>query len=294
MELFDIYKSKTKKKFKPLKCHPNKKNKTIHKDSCLDYTYLKKLKNIWNKRYPDNKIFTNKKKEIGEELKTKLSSCNNEMCWIDKTLQNNKNKKKIKKKLFAPMTPDSWKSNINEWLSSSDLINVMNQYEETYKDFKFLGPSPIDFDSIVYENTCVWPEICNISIRKLKNKGKTKIGFIFNTDEHYKSGSHWIALFVDLENNYIYFFDSNGTKQPKQITKLIHKINNQCKKINIHMNITNNHNFTHQHTNTECGMYCLYFIISLLTNKHQFNDFNTKRISDKHVEEFRNIYFNNI
>ena len=46
--------------------------------------------------------------------------------------------------------------------------------------------------------------------------------------------------------------------------------------------------------NTECGMYCLYFIISLLSNKHDFNYFNTKRIPDKHVEEFRNIYFNNI
>ena len=60
------------------------------------------------------------------------------------------------------------------------------------------------------------------------------------------------------------------------------------------MKISNNHNFNHQKTNTECGMYCLYFIISLLSNKHDFDYFNTKQISDKHVERFRNIYFNNI
>ena len=126
------------------------------------------------------------------------------MCWIDKTF-NGKENNKIKKKLFAPKTPHSWKSNINEWLSSTDILNVMRQYEEAYPEFKFYGPAPIDFNTNLYDDKCVWPEICNINIKELKEEGKTKIGFIFNTDKHYESGSHWIAMYLDLSKNIFSF-----------------------------------------------------------------------------------------
>ena len=41
-------------------------------------------------------------------------------------------------------------------------------------------------------------------------------------------------------------------------------------------------------------LYCLYFIISLLNKKHNFDYFKKKRIADKHVEKLRNVYFNKI
>ena len=37
----------------------------------------------------------------------------------------------------------------------------------------------------------------NLKLKDL-NKKKKQIGFIFNTDPHYKSGQHWISLFVDI------------------------------------------------------------------------------------------------
>ncbi len=60
------------------------------------------------------------------------------------------------------------------------------------------------------------------------------------------------------------------------------------------MKIDTNHPFEHQKKDGECGMYCLYFIISLLKGKHNLNYFKTKRIPDKKVQELRNSYFNNI
>ena len=53
-----------------------------------------------------------------------------------------------------------------------------------------------------------------------------------------------------------------------------------------------NVNFQHQETNTECGMYCLYFIISLIQNKHPVSYFKNHRISDDRVEKLREEYFN--
>ena len=290
--------TKKKNKFKTLKCHPKhftSKNHTL-RNSCLEPKLLNTMKHIWNKRYPDNTIRTNKTKEIWKKLRQNMaSSCSNEMCWIDKTFQNNNKLKNIKKKLFAPVTPHSWKKNINEWLSSVELIDVMKQYEETFPEFKFFGPSPIDFDTIEYKNSCVWPEICNINIKDLYHKKKNKLGFIFNTDKHYQGGSHWIAMFVDLDKKKSFFFDSNGTKEPREISKLMKKIKRQCDKNDLGpMDLDSNYRMEHQKTNTECGMYCLYFIISLLKNTHNMDYFKNKRIPDKHVENFRKIYFNHI
>jgi hypothetical protein len=253
------------------------------------------MRQMWNKRYPDSKIKSNNIGNIKKQLKVKLGdSCNNEMCWIDKTF-GDKVKEKIKTQLFAPKTPNSWKSNLNEWLSSTDILNVMKQYEEAYPNFKFFGPAPIDFDSRKYNNKCVWPEICNINIKTLIDQHIDNIGFIFNTDKHYQSGSHWIALYVDLNRQIIFFFDSNGSVQPKEISVLIDKIKSQCLEQSITLKEMNNHGFTHQRSNTECGMYCLYFIVNCLTKKNiNFELFKTERIPDKKMEEFRSIYFNMI
>lgn len=138
----------------------------------------------------------------------------------------------------------------------------------------------------------MWPEICNIDVNQLKKDGKTKIAFIFNTDPHYKSGSHWIAMYLDMQKKVIFFFDSNGDDIPKELKTLQDKIVCQMRDINIKIKSMSNENMRHQNGNTECGMYCLYFIISLLTNKHSFRYFKTKKIKDKDVEKLRKVYFN--
>jgi len=290
-----ITKRNTKKKFNKLTCHP--KNITYkNSKSCIDTSTLKKLKNIWNKRYPDNKIKTNNDKHIWQFLKTKFKhSCANELCWINSLIKDNKYKRKLKKSLFAPSMPYIWKKNINEWLNSNDILNVMKQYEEADPQFEFFGPSPIDYDTIVYNNSCVWPEICNINMKNLFNKQKTKIGFIFNTDKHYEEGSHWIALYIDLNKKIIFFFDSNGSEIPLELNKLINNIIYQCEnKLCMKIKFDSNVGFIHQRSNTECGMYCLYFLISLLKKKHNEKYFKSKRIKDKKVESLRKVYFNNI
>lgn len=287
----------TKKKFQKSQCHPKQFTSKYKKSgSCLDKNILKDMKHIWNKRYPDNKINSCQPKLIWQSMKDKLRhTCTNEMCWIDNTIKDVNKKNLLKKRLFAPLTPKAWKTNKNEWLSSIEITNVMKQYEDTYNNFKFFGPSPIDYDTIEYNNNCVWPEICNISVKKLLDAGKSNLGFVFNTDKHDEEGSHWISMFVDLNKKVIFFFDSNGLKEPRQITKLKKKISGQCDKhCKLSMKLDTNYPFEHQRGDGQCGMYCLYFIISVLKGKHNLNYFKKKRISDTQVQKLRNVYFNNI
>ena len=266
-----------------LRCHPKNKSKK----SCLTNNVLLELKKTWNLRHPDKKIKTNNPNQIQRLIKKYNSICNNELCLIDSLIHNNE---EVKEKIFAPFTPLQWKKDKNTWLNSLDITNVMRQYEETHKNFKFIGPSPIDFDDRKYIS-CVWPELCNFDINEMIKNKKEKIGIIFNLDPHYKGGSHWICLFIDLQKRYILFLDSNGSEIPQEILKLKNKILSQSKEP---LKYYDNQGLVHQRTNTECGMYCLYTIITLLTNTKTPNYFIKKRIPDNVVEKYRDIYFNNV
>ena len=57
-----------------------------------------------------------------------------------------------------------------------------------------------------------------------------------NLDEHYKKGSHWVALYADLSKYQVYYFDSVGKKPRKRIKKFINKIIKSRITYNINLN----------------------------------------------------------
>jgi len=279
-----IYKTK---KFKNLSCSPNKKLSY----TCYSKKSLFKLKNLWNKRYPNKKIRTNDAKKIWITLKNNLkSSCSNEKCWLNQQFIKNNISISFFDNTFAPQAPPTWKQDKNTWLDSNDLNKVMSQYEKTYPDFEFIGPSPIDFDQKKMFGQCVWNELCNFNLKKYVNKGITKIGIILNTDPHYLGGAHWICLFINLNNKFIYYFDSNADKTPKEVNKFIKKVKSQSKSLGIELNEIVNKT-EHQKKDTECGIYVLYVITELLKS-NKFPNIFTNRIPDKDMEKLRKIFFN--
>ena len=280
------------KKFKHLKCSPKpvgqtKKNKS---NTCYANDNLMDLKNKWNARNPNDPITSDDPDVIWESLKTKLSNvCDSESCWY-RELDNGKQIDD----LFAPTSPKKWISNPNEWLSSTDINKVMKQYSKIYKCFKFIGPSPIDYDYMESENKCVWDELCKFNLQQHMNNGIFKIGVIFNTDKHDGPGIHWVSLFINVKMGFIFYFDSGGAEILPNIKKLVDKIIQQGKELTtpIHFKFDQNYPKTHQYTTTECGMYSLYFIVHMLEDKLTGNYLKTHIISDKHIQKFRKIYYN--
>jgi hypothetical protein len=282
-------KSKT---FKKLNCSPTNKNQ-LNSFTCYDTDDLLKLKEIWNARHPDKPLKTNDPKEIWIQLKNYNSNiCNKESCWVRQMVKNPKLKQDLLNS-FAPKSPDEWKKNPNEWLSSIDIIQVMNQYEKKYKYFDFLGPSPIDFDTHELNGDCVWEELCHFNLSKHIKHKHTKIGIIFNTDPHTKGGEHWISLFIDINKKYIFFFDSVGDDIPDEIQTFVDRVIEQGKKLNKPINFKfEQNNVDHQKGNTECGVYSLFFIVHMLENKITPKYLKTHKLDDKYIEKFRKIYFN--
>ena len=272
-----------------VKCSPEKTNDY----TCYSDDSLMKLRNYWNIRHPDRRIDTEEPREIWKELKNNMiNACQTETCWLRQKFIKENLDKELLQFTFAPKTPDSWKKNSNEWLSSVDIENVMKQYEHAYPSFQFIGPSPIDFDSLKIYDQCVWEELCKFDLYSYLHSGKTKIGIVFNTDPHYKGGSHWIALFINIPKKYIYFFDSNGNQIPNEINAFIERVKIQGLNLKINFNVMSNYPFEHQKEDSECGMYVLYFIIQLLTNKKDPAYFGKTRITDDDVNKLRHEYFN--
>ena len=195
---------------------------------------------------------------------------------------------------FAPESPKQWKKNPNEWLSSLDIIKVMNQYEKKYKCFDFLGPSPIDYDTHKLYGECVWEELCHFNLANQINKGHTKIGIIFNLDPPYKGGSHWVSLFININDKTIFFFDSAGEQIPSQIEKFVNTVIQQGKSLSepIYFKFDQNYPVEHQYGNTECGIYSIFFVTHMLEDKITGHYLKTHIIKDKYMENFRKVYYN--
>jgi hypothetical protein len=278
--------------FKNLQCSPNPEKKKDY--TCLDDPTLLKLKDLWNARHPDVKIESKVPKEIWIQLKEYLKSiCNKESCWLKQNFVEGKLDTELRDS-FAPKSPADWKKNPNEWLSSVDILDVMKQYEKAYKCFEFMGPSPIDFDTKMMGDQCVWEELCKFNLQEQIDSNKTKIGIIFNTDKHTGGGKHWFSLFINIKKGEIFFYDSAGDMPGKEIQAFIDRVIEQGKKLNqsIVFKMDSNYPVEHQMGTTECGVYSLYFIVHMLEDKLTGHYLKTHKIKDKYMQQFRKVYFN--
>lgn len=273
-------------------CAPQKKRDFHH--TCFNSKALLKMRNNWNKRNTDDKIETTYPEEIWKELKDKFKTvCESESCWLKQEAINSGLDREILNYTFAPQKPLSWKKNPNTWLDSNDIKKVMRQYENAHDYFKFIGPSPIDYDSddkYDSDSVCVWPELCKFSIIEHLKKNVKMIGFIFNLDKHTQGGSHWCAMFLDLRRNHLYYFDSYGKPIHSNMNKFGNTIIEQGKSCDCEIDFIKLKK-VHQKKDSECGVYCLYFITSLLTNKHDYEHFENNRISDDDIFKYRSVFF---
>ena len=302
------------KKLQKMNCNPTVEGKTVDESSCFTKEVLLQIRKAFNKHHKENPIKSVEPKVLWGELKSRMANCDKEDCWLQQ-IDDAKLRQHIDEMIFAPDHPPEWMSNPNEWLSNHDIIRVLSQYEEKYPEFKIIGPTPIDFDTRVPEENgkCVWEELCRFSVKNELDKGIEKIGVVFNLDKHDESGSHWVSLYIDMVDCVVFYFDSVGNPIPSEIRALVDRIILQGPSCGKEFEFYENTKVEHQTGGTECGVYSLFFIITMLTGKIEDGKaektsksgkkvlmtmkdkvafFTTKRIPDKYIEKYRNRFFN--
>jgi len=264
-------------------CHPRKSKKS---KSCYEDEDLVFLRDEWNRKNPSKIIQSNNATFIRKEFDRYIQECSDELCWMKVTEDSNK-KRLILKKNFAPLHPKKWMTNEKEWLTNFDISNVLNQYKECYPTFDYIDPSPIDFDTKMGDK-CVTDELCHLQVEDYRKRGILKVAIPLNLDTHDEDGSHWVVLYIDLSRKFIYYFDSAKNPIPPEVSVLIDRI---VKESPVKLKVFNNQDKQHQQGNTECGMYVLFFIVSMLEGKSP-KMFNQRTITDEEVFKCRSIYFN--
>ena len=244
-----------------------------------------------------------------DKVVKKYFNCKNEMCWSTLPFVKQKN---VLLKRFKPFKPKEWEKDKYTWLNTTDIENVMEQYQVRYPEFRFLGVSPIDYDFKFEDNECVTEDLCRLNLKDLYDDNIRKIGAVFNLDKHDQSGSHWVSFFCDFNEREAYYYDSYGLRPPYDVRKLMKEISNQSINIpNTKVKIdqdkkgvcldecdpqeqrlfsTYYNDIRHQFQNSECGVYSMHFIISFLEGK-TFVDIIKNIINDEQMNKNRDIYY---
>lgn len=214
------------------------------------------------------------KKQLWNSIYNRLNKiCKYEWCWVDQKFIEKIPDTYLQEKLqYFTFKP---KMNHNEynWLSTSDINNVMQQYQEFDKSFKFLGALPCDF----YKLT----KVKYNDIPKYK-----KIGIIFNLDTHDKSGSHWVSFLIDNTKRTIEYFDSTGSSPNIHIKQFIKFLKREI----LHDYNYLQNKYVHQKKNSECGVYSIYYIIQRLLG-NDFHSITSNIITDNQMNVFRRYIF---
>jgi hypothetical protein len=274
------------------------------------------MRTVWNKTHPNAPISVSKnsnknsknsknatrkntgakRAQIWKQLRNAMKqyyNCDTEFCTVTKMPGlDKKDREKYKERYFRPEKPDEWKEKETTWLDSFNIEDVMNQYEDAYSEFEFIGPVPIDFDApATSENPllgewgkCIVDELCKLDINDANKKGTKKIGIIYNLDKHDEPGSHWVCSFIDYPGKAAYYFDSYGLPPPPEVARFLERCKNQGCETILYNDIR------HQRKDSECGMYCLYVIICLLKGR-SFKEICMDVIKDDVMNAFRDVLF---
>ncbi len=266
--------------------------------SCIPTYLLVGMADAYNESFPENKIKlypnirtlnpTKYKRYLLKEFSVRFENeCDNQRCWLKQNFINKMEtamKEELRSFTFRPKSPQGQFT----WLNTLDINKVMQQYERKYKGYKFLGAVPVDFDDLPALG------IKNLDGYKMYKKHNIdKFGIIFNLDEHYKSGSHWVASFIDLKKGKVYYFDSYGVEPEPRIRKFLRRMARDAKKVSgksdNKLDVKQNE-VRHQYGGSECGVYSLAFILRLLKGE-SFKDITENIVTDSEINKCRKVYF---
>lgn len=226
----------------------------------------------------DNCFLGEKKKGdscIDPVIKKKVdpkSECNDDSCLVEKIETTLHPKDALK--ALAKVKPSGPAGN-TDWLSDKNLGDVLKRMHAINPEFLPVQYQMSDFVDYVDETSS---SDLNVDILEIKNLGNTNkqfkrliaqglncIGSVINTDRRGQPGRHWFCMFVDWRKSPITveYFNSSGDPILPSVGQWQLSTCSDLKKIfpNKEVKCIDVMNGCQiQQSNTECGVFCLYYI----------------------------------
>ncbi len=231
-----------------------------------------------------NVSYSNNPDDVLEKTKKELS-CKSESCVV-----NNSKFKKIfgsvdtlKKENFKPDGP--W--NNDNWLSNFNIDDVLEQWTKVYPGFLHI---PFQMRDFAKNKT----ELHTIDLCSEYENGMKYFGVVINTDYSTGQGVHWFAIFGDFsnpDNVTLEYFNSSGNLPLKEIHDWLYDTKQKLESCGLKVKIIVVTRIEHQKSNTECGVFSLWYIYSRLNDvpykyfdRHEF-------VTDDMMYKFRTHLF---
>lgn len=253
--------------------------------TCFDKAALIRIAEALNNKREQTVVVVKgrTKENIWKQIhKAMLSKCgDDEVCWAKSVGLGSA----LIKEHFKPPKP---KGGRYAWLSGLDIETIMRQYEKKYPDFRFFGPLPSDFDTII-------TELKGQQLEKLYKKGIKRIGIVLNTDPSYRPGQHWVAFYLDLTNGSggpsVEYYDSLGQQPFKSMEEYLKDL-----VIYIYMKLgirakKKINDVVHQRKDGQCGVFSTAYIVKRLNGKSFEEILDDMYMTDEGMAECRDFYF---
>ena len=230
----------------------------------------------------------NNKYKVMELAKNKLN-CKDERCVLTrKEIRNSISNHVIKKELLTNFKlPGPTDVSL---LNNFNIDSILIQWNHKFHDFY-----PNNFNMVDYDK--VGDTLQTVDIKSdVYDKGYRTFGCIINSDTYSGRGKHWMALFADMRGKDIWtaeFFNSSGNPPVESWLNWMRKTTNRFKDISNAYNLEIKKfkqirvsRIVHQESQTECGVYALYYIWCRL-NGISYEYFQNNIVPDKWMFEMR-------
>ena len=202
------------------------------------------------------------------------------------------------KDAFRPMMPKSWIRNDRTWLSNFDIQAVMCQYDDVFPDFWFVGVFSMDFAHILTNGQCVSMDMCGLDVSEMKRRRKSHAGIVLNLDKHDQSGSHWVALYINIDSRTVnygcFYYDSTARPTPEEVNVFTHKIKTQVlesRENDVFPFRIKENRVKRQFKNTECGIFTMFFLVCCMSREFSFQTICDSMGNDDDLHTLRTVFF---
>jgi hypothetical protein len=121
---------------------------------------------------------------------------------------------------------------------------------------------------------CVSRSVCSLDIGKLAKRGVTLAAAVLNLSRHVEKGTHWVFVVLFLPpapsgRAEMVYFDSNAEETPNEVKRWHIRLQAQwsaARGDGASLRLRSN-SLARQRTNSECGMWCLVCIVSLVLGR---------------------------
>jgi len=223
----------------------------------------------------------NTDKDILKKTQEKLA-CDSESCVVKSAIFKKaytSSVDKLKKEKFKPDGP--WKD--DTWLNNFNIDDVLDQWTNVYPGFVHIPFQMRDFDK---KNT----ELAKVDLYTKYKEGMKSFGVVLNTDYSSGGGIHWFAIygdFSDPNNVTLEYFNSSGTLPLKEVQNWLYSTKALLESHDLKVKVIIVSRIEHQKSDTECGVFSLWYIWSRLNGISYVYFDKSKAVTDDMMYTFR-------